>query len=156
MNATNEQPPIPEVTGDAYRLPPPEAPAPRRETVIRQLASCLDAYRNCVASGNVEWERAHLERIRTIERNYMPSGSGLDNGTRVDVDSCRANRIVFTTAYHHMNENGYYDGWTDHVVTVRPGFNGLEIKVYGRNRNDIKDHIAETFDWCLNESHPVA
>lgn len=132
-----------------------EAPAPRRETIVRQLASCLQAIRNCQECGNVERQARHLERIRFIERNYLPSGSGLDNGTRVDIDSCRADRIVLTTAYHHMNENGYYDGWTDHVVTVRPAFDGLEIKVSGRNRNDIKDHIAETFDWCLNVYHPV-
>jgi hypothetical protein len=34
---------------------------------------------------------------------------------------------------------------------VTPIFGGFDIRVTGRNRNDIKDYIAETFDSALNQ-----
>jgi hypothetical protein len=48
-----------------------------------------------------------------------------------------------------MNDTGYYDGWTEHTVTVTPSFSGINIRVSGRNRNDIKDYIHETFSYAL-------
>jgi hypothetical protein len=49
-----------------------------------------------------------------------------------------------------MNDSGYYDGWTEHVVTVTPSFiGGFNIRVSGRNRNDIKGYIAESFHHIL-------
>ena len=49
-----------------------------------------------------------------------------------------------------MNENGYYDGWTEHTVTVTPALSGeFHLRISGRNRNDIKDMIHESFDHLL-------
>jgi hypothetical protein len=49
-----------------------------------------------------------------------------------------------------MNDAGYYDGWTYHVVTVRPSLAfEIDLRVSGPNRNDIKSHIAETFHHAL-------
>lgn len=48
-----------------------------------------------------------------------------------------------------MNENGYYDGWTEHTVTVVPTFDGVDIRIGGRNRNDIKEYMHQTFDQAL-------
>jgi len=49
-----------------------------------------------------------------------------------------------------MDESGGYGGWTEHYVTVTPTFTGIDIKVSGKNRNEIKDYIAEAFEVCLN------
>lgn len=83
--------------------------------------------------------------IEAIVKEYMPSGSGFDNGTTIDLDASREDRLVFNTAFHHMNEGGFYDGWTEHTVTVKPSFWGTSIKVGGRDRNLIKDYIGDTF-----------
>lgn len=48
-----------------------------------------------------------------------------------------------------MNDAGMYDGWTEHVITILPSFSGITISVSGSNRNDIKDYLAETFDYTL-------
>ena len=49
-----------------------------------------------------------------------------------------------------MNENGFYDGWTDHTLTVRPSLvHGIELEISGRNRNDIKEYLHETFHSAL-------
>ena len=45
-----------------------------------------------------------------------------------------------------MNEHGFYAGWTKHMVTVRPSLAfGLDVRIGGRDRNAIKDYLAEVF-----------
>jgi hypothetical protein len=58
---------------------------------------------------------------------------------------------VLETAFHHMTEYGYYDGWTEHTVRVYPEFDGFRMTISGRNRNDIKDYIYDTFHDCLSD-----
>lgn len=82
--------------------------------------------------------------ISFLEREFLPSGSGFNNGTKVDLDACTESKLVFTTTFHHMNDGGY-DGWTDHKVTAHATFSGHRVKVTGRNRNDIKDYIGDCF-----------
>ena len=82
---------------------------------------------------------------------YLPSGSGFNSGSRLDTDKTTQEKLVFTTSFQHMDDQGYYTRWTEHTVTVTPSFFGLNIKVSGRNHRDIKDYIAECFDHVLNE-----
>ena len=98
-----------------------------------------------------EWTSKHEERILDLVRDRLPSGSGFDSGTQIDFKACRADRLVFSTAFHHMNDVGFYDGWTEHKVIIRPTFDGIDICVTGRNRNDIKDYIADCFYTALTE-----
>ena len=93
-----------------------------------------------------------VEETLVYLNQYLPSGSGFDNGSTFNVEKSTSEKLVFNTSFHHMNSNGYYTQWTDHTVTVTPSFYGLNIKVSGRNHNDIKDYIAECFDNILNES----
>lgn len=97
------------------------------------------------------WFDKWSDHIDTLMQQ-MPSGSGFDNGTSIDLDASHAEKLVFTTAFHHMHESGMYDGWTDHVVTVTPSFSGFNLRVSGRNRNDIKEYIADTFHEALNQT----
>lgn len=113
------------------------------------IASSVQARLNCKDSGNTEWLDRHEDRILVLVKEHMPSGSGFDNGTKLDLDSSHGGKLVFTTAFHHMNTNGYYDGWTEHTVTVTPSFHGFNLRVSGRNRNDIKEYILESFDYAL-------
>ena len=122
--------------------------------VYQAIASKIEAMRNCNASGNGEWFTRHHDAIDNIVREYMPSGSGFNAGTQFDacehVDNKRE-RLEFVTAFHHMNADGYYDGWTDHRVIVTPALSrGFDIRVTGRNRNDIKEYIAEVFHSALS------
>lgn len=117
-------------------------------TTIERLHQALTARENCERSGNIEWHARWTERIDAI-LDGAPSGSGFDNGTTL-LD-WTTGRVRFTTAFHHMSEHGYYDGWTEHTVTVTPTFSGIAITVSGRDRNDIKDYIGQTFDAWLTE-----
>lgn len=121
--------------------------------VAQAFARAVTAWRNCQRTGNEtladRWYQ-YLHRLADL----LPSGSGFDSGTTFDEDSSTDSRLVFRTSFHHMNDGGMYDGWTDHTVTVRPAFTGLDIKVSGRNRNDIKDYIGDAFAEILNQEAP--
>lgn len=109
------------------------------------IASACQARRNCIAGGNTEWADRWTAYLDRIERECLPSGSGFDAGTSIDREKSGPNQLVFDTSFHHMDDGGYYDGWTRHAVTIAPTFNGPIVKVGGRNRNDVKDYIGETF-----------
>jgi hypothetical protein len=126
-----------------------------------ELSSLIQARKNCanvmngLKTGDVkqseEWFNRHEETIESLVRDHMPSGSGFDSGTKIDLDASHADKLVFTTLFHHMDEYGYYDGWTEHTVTVTPSLaNRYHIRISGRNRNDIKDLIHEAFSHSLD------
>ena len=126
-----------------------------------ELSTLIDARKRCLADSispantperSAHWcdmADEHETKIEKLVRDLMPSGSGFDSGTKLDIDASHAEKLVFTTSYHHMNDGGYYSGWTEHVVTVTPGFAGLHIRVSGRDRADIKEYICEVFDQAL-------
>lgn len=113
--------------------------------VYQAIASALDAANRCEA----EWQDKHRARIDSIMRDNMPSGSGFDAGTQLS-DTSKPNRLVFETAFHHMDEAGYYDGWTEHSIIVTPSLaHGFDMRITGRNRNDIKEYIGDVFHAAL-------
>lgn len=83
-----------------------------------------------------------------------PSGSGFDRGTQFNVTRSGDTRLVFNTAFHHMNEHGYYDGWTEHEVIVTPvlSISGISVRVTGKDKNNIKEYIHDTFyNWLKSD-----
>lgn len=118
--------------------------------VYKELARACGAYHRCVASNNTEWEANWKSKIDGILEGF-PSGSGFDSGTKIDLDSSNDEKLTFTTAFHHINDCGMYDGWTEHTVTITPSL-GLDfhIKVSGLDRNQIKGYIVECFQITLD------
>lgn len=118
--------------------------------VYQKLASKLIALENCVKSNNSEWEQKHNDAIDAIVKTG-PSGSGWDLGTKLMRDSSNDSKLVFHGGYHHMNDGGMYDGWTEHTIIVKPSLAfGITLRVTGHDRNDIKDYLTELFDCWLN------
>src|SRR5262249_26697859 len=111
----------------------------------------IEARTNCAKMGNDEWFSRHTDSIEQLQY-FMPSGSGVDCGTKVDLDKSTGNKIVLYADFHHMNDGGMYDGWTNHVVTVTPAFDGFNLSISGRDRNGIKEYLADTFHNCLSIS----
>ena len=89
--------------------------------------------------------------LEQLEKEFLPGGSGFDNGSVIDMDRSTPSKIVINTSYHHMDEGGSYCEWSDHTLTVRPAFCGVALKVGGRNVRDIKDYMHETFDHSLSQ-----
>lgn len=121
-----------------------------KRKLYEHIASMIDAAQRCERTGNTEWYDRHTNRIEYLCKNHMPSGCGVDSGTSFDFNVSNSDKLVFKTSYHHMNEHGYYDGWTDHTVVVRPSLiHGITLHITGRNRNDIKDYLHDLFSNML-------
>ena len=120
--------------------------------LYRELAALVEARQNCVKSGNTEWQDRHEARMLKLVNRLMPSGSGFDVGTSFDVGASHPDKLVFMTEYHHMYDNGMYDGWTRHEVIVTPSLaHNYNLRITGRDRNGIKDYIAEVFGYALEQ-----
>lgn len=112
--------------------------------VYQRIAELLQAIENCEQSGNTEWKGKH-EDILAYVMEFAPSGSGIDNGTKLGDDS-KPERLVFRCSYHHMNDAGMYDGWTDHSIIVTPSLVfGFNVRITGKDRNGIKDYLGEVY-----------
>ena len=122
--------------------------------VYQALAGKIIAVGNCINSQNTEWQSKHEDAIAEIIKQSAPSGSGIDAGTKFDIgDNLKFNgqKLVFQTAYHHMNEGGGYDGWTEHTITVTPSlWNGFNLKISGRDRDSIKEYLHEVYSEWLD------
>ena len=90
--------------------------------------------------------------------NLLPSGSGIDSGCTIDEEKSTKNKIVIHSSFHHMDENGFYCGWSEFTVTAIPDFmNYFNLKIVGNNAiypafSDIKDYLYELFRESLNEN----
>lgn len=122
-----------------------------KRKVVTAIANKFQAMLNCEESGNVEWYGKHEDAIKDILKNYMPAGSGFDSGTGFNAVESKPEKLVFETAFHHMNEVGYYEGWTHHKVIVTPSLvYGYTIRVTGRDKKQIKEYIAAAFEAALS------
>lgn len=116
-----------------------------------KLARLIHALDTCTKSDNFMWAGKHEEAINLIMRD-APSGSGIDAGTKILTGKSTSEKIVLFSQFHHMNDGGYYDGWTEHEVWVLPSLMfGMTLKLTGRNRNDIKDYLYDVYHSWLTE-----
>ena len=119
--------------------------------IYQRISSLIDAYIRNIETGNTEWELKHKASIDALLEEF-PSGSGFDNGTKLDFQKSTPENLIFYTSFHHMNENGYYDGWTEHTITIKPSLQfGYRLVISGKDRNDIKEYIHETFSFALDK-----
>ena len=120
--------------------------------IYQKIAQTLSALKNCEKLNNSQWFDRHTDTLSAICKEYLPRGSGFDSGTTIDIEGSKPNRIILVSSYHHMNDAGYYDGWTSHKIIITPDLvSGFDLRVTGRDRNEIKEYIEETFRFALNE-----
>lgn len=118
--------------------------------VYSVFANRVQARQNCRITGNSEWFEKHTIALEEMCKRIMPSGGGFDCGTTIDLDKSTGERLIFSTSFHHMDINGGYDGWTEHTITVKPSLiHGILITISGRNKNDIKEYIHDSFHLAL-------
>jgi hypothetical protein len=70
--------------------------------LYRELASMVQARLNCIERNNTEWQDKHEERILKLVSDHMPSGSGIDNGTKIDLDASTGEKLVFHFGAGHL------------------------------------------------------
>jgi hypothetical protein len=95
------------------------------------------------------------EDILAVVKEYMPSGSGIDNGTKIDLDKSTSEKLVFTFGFHHMNGNGYYTGWSDYKLIVIPSLIfDIKLKISGKD-TDLKEYLHDVYYDALNKEKTV-
>lgn len=102
---------------------------------------------------NLAGDKTKAQYIEQAENNIeqtcknLPSGSGIDAGTKISMQESKPNKIVFAFSFHHMDEKGSYDGWTDHKAIFTPSFDfgGYKLRITGKDRNQIKNYLYELF-----------
>jgi hypothetical protein len=130
-------------------------------TKIQALATALVAFRNCVKSGNTAWRDRWADRIDAIERS-LPHGSGLDGDVEIDREWPARKEILVTFDYHHMNGDGFYVGWSRHVMAIYPEFDGISVRIDPHvfapgieiddwERDCLYDYLSELFHANLSE-----
>lgn len=125
-----------------------------KRTLLKHIVSALEAKERCVSANNEEWTTKWDALIDNCEQ-LLPRGSGFDSGTKIIKMSAAGNLLLFTS-FHHMNDAGMYDGWTDHNITVKPSLeHDFILDVKGTDRNNIKEYICDTFNEVLSEEYEV-
>lgn len=154
-------------------------------TLFSAIAQTRTALHNCEArlernpsdTQAEEWANRHRARLSFLY-SALPSGAGFDNGTKIDDGACEDRKLVFRVDFHHMSDHGFYCGWTEHVVTVEPDWEGVQITVstvdpYEEQRccmpdrtpavmpedsswtqSELEDYIAETFANLTPDNDP--
>jgi hypothetical protein len=131
--------------------------AGRNHTMITEIAMTVDSYKRCLESSQPThrgWAAHHLSYLYRLQQ-LLPSGSGIDCGTKIDLDLSGGDKIVLAFSYHHMDQYGYYTLWTEHTAVVRPGFNGLNIRITGSDRDGIKEYLYQVYEQCLTDEVPA-
>lgn len=126
--------------------------------LYQQFATSFTAYQNCIKDENNDspWEHIWECVINDMTRYHMPRGSGFDGGVDLSLRESKEDKLVFYTSYHHMDEHGSYDGWSDWRVTVTPSLQfGYKIRAVVINGRRVKswdrDYIVECLDLSLSE-----
>ena len=88
--------------------------------------------------------------LEILAKNFLPSGSGFDSGCKIL--EVFKNRIKIQCDFHHMDENGFYCGWSEHIATITPSFNGFDICLSGKNMHDIKPYICDMLRSALDKT----
>lgn len=116
-----------------------------KRKLYQEIAELLTAIENCESSQNHEWHARHKSRLETICAKHLPSGSGIDNGTKLAEWRSHPNHLVFTFEFHHHGEHGY-KGWSDYKASVTPSLaHEINLTITGRNTNGVKDYLTDTF-----------
>ncbi len=123
-----------------------------KQPLYRHIASSVDARHRCERNGMTDARLMHESALNFMADECLPSGAGVDNGTGIEWDASTGEKLVLRVSYHHMHSNGFYDGWADYPITVRPSLiHGLDLKIGGRDRNDVKEYLADLYRDALQK-----
>lgn len=89
-----------------------------KDQLFRAIARVLLARETSTERGNQEGVDNQNKFLKDLEK-FLPSGAGIDNGTKIDLENSTSSKIILTFSYHRMNDNGFYVGWFDYQVDIK-------------------------------------
>ena len=98
------------------------------------------------------------KRVEDLVKNYLPSGSGFDGDISIDEKSTDE-KIILRVEYHHMDINGFYDGWSTFkvIITASMAYNYcMQVKGESVVRKyfyhvGFDDFVISVFRDCLDK-----
>jgi len=124
-----------------------------KKELYKKIANALAARENCIDHGNHKWLAIWEKRLEKYGRQ-LPSGSGIDRGTRIDIEKSSRNRIVLKSSFHCMDKFGYYTHWIDFRVVVTGSLlHGFDLNIRGPfgKEQTLKDYLYDVFNFALDE-----
>ena len=80
-----------------------------------------------------EFKIEKMDKLDELSK-LLPSGSGIDSGCAIDEEKSTKNKIVIHSSFHHLDNNGFYCGWSNFDVIVTPDLlHDFNLKIVGRN-----------------------
>ena len=92
-----------------------------KQKLVEAIATAVLAHRNCIQSNNEVWMDRWTDRLGELEK-LLPSGSGIDSGTKIHYEACSDSQVSLYSHYHVMNGDGFYVGWLSFDVTAKSSF----------------------------------
>ena len=121
--------------------------------VYQQLARLVDW--NPTAGEYLDSKNKQVDEL--IDK-YLPSGSGFDGKIELDEKSTDE-KIIIHVEYHHMDINGFYDGWSTFkvIITASMAYNYcMQVKGESVVRKyfyhmGFDDFVISVFRDCLDK-----
>ena len=128
--------------------------------VYQEIAYLMTAIENCKESGNIDWEYKHEEKLDRIIKACLPNGSGFDSGVKLVIDDTTIrNKIVFSSPFHCMDEQGGYADWVFPTIIITPDWQDINLKVNwhgyrGKYKFLLDDMIQDVWYTMLTNTLP--
>lgn len=149
--------------------------------VYQMLAIKADYLRNLLKLEPTEVIKCRIsivqDEIDEIISKHLPRGSGIDNDTKLFVpeesyESFQKSRgikndgrLILTSSFHVLDDNGFYDGWINFTVEIIPSLaNNFKLQIKGnftnrqnhirKHASDIKEYLYDLFSEALSKEIP--
>jgi methionine synthase I (cobalamin-dependent) len=122
--------------------------------VYQKLAGSFNAMLNCQKNNNDSWEQIHHDIIENVTDTFLPSGSGIDSGNNFDFQNSKNERLIINSAFHKMDQNGFYDGWINYKVIIKPSLQfNFTLSIIGNfgRRQEIKEYLYNIYSEALEQ-----
>ena len=128
------------------------------KTLAQSLAGIVGARNRCVTSGNADWQYNHEHKIDMLINDKLPSGSGIDNGNKLNYEKSTSKKLVIDSSYHTMDDNGGYEECVAFRVIVTAslqlGFNINIVGEFSSNKytHGLKEYLYEIYSQALGNA----
>ena len=121
--------------------------------LYEKIYQTLQALNNCKKENKEKWINKHIEKLDTYN-NLLPSGSGINNGSYIDIDNIKNETITISSSYDTM-KNDMYDKTIVFKIIVKPSlFDNIDIKITPiteLKKAYVDDYIHELFYNALKQ-----
>lgn len=122
-------------------------------SIYNTIAHLLIQIDNCKKSGNTLCEARAMFNLERLVNRLGYTSMVMDFKLVSTVEHLsKKQKLAFTFTFMHMDENGYRDGYTYHLLTVKPCLMfGVSLSINGRDRRGFKEYLYEAFQSANSE-----